>query len=996
MSQTETSVDGLRSWQTKYRDATTPVTSSRQTVYAGGGNRYVTNASPDGSYTVEAYMNGRLTSSTRKDAQNAQVQSTSYTYDPHGRRSTAVDARNGATTYGYNNADLVTSTISPNPGTSGGSPQTNLTYYNAMLQATNVVQPDGTSVTSVYLLSGELSTNSGSRIYPVAYTYDYAGRMKTMVTWKNFSANSGMATTTWNYDAYRGLLIAKTYDGGAAGPAYTYTPAGRLKTRTWARNIITTYSYDNGGSLAAVVYSDGTTPNATYSFDRLGRQSTITCNGMTDTLAYNTADELLNESFSGGTLNGLALTNGYDAFLRRTAVGLSTQPSTLTTYAYDAAGRLQSVANGNNTATYGYVANSPLVGQITFQNGGVSRMTTTKTYDFLNRLTSIGSVNAQSSALDSHSYGYNSANQRTSMTNLDNSRWVYQYDGLGQVTNAVKYWSDGSPVAGQQFGYAFDTIGNRQSTAAGGDQTGANLRSASYTANNQNQYSSRTVPNAVDITGSASNTATVTVNGQAAYRKNDYYWLPLGIGNGSGPVYQSVTNTALLSQGSYEVSSNTVGNIFVPQSTENFTYDADGNLSTDSRWTYTWDAENHLSTMVARTAVGPQQSLKFEYDSQGRRIGKKVWNNTTFNGTPAVELKFLYDRWNLVSTFNSAFALQTAFVWGLDLSGSIQGGGGVGGLLEVNDTANGAHFAFYDGNGNVAGLVKAADSTLSAKYEYAPFGEVIRATGPFVKINPFRLSTKYQDEETDLLYYGYRYYAPTTARWLSRDPIQEKGGKNLYEFVNNDPLEKSDPLGRNIADLANKLRGKQVPKAVGVSLGGTFVLKLPWVSGPFDDNPLFSLVVGLNAGVYFFPDSCELAAYSIRAGLGNNLQDWQSLTSKNDLGQDYELGLYGSLGAAVESAGFIGSSTPGVANADSFLGLFHTFMINGPDIGATVYIGDTDPKSGGRWVGGTVGIGPGFPGVAIVDWNYQYLTKRPLSVVTLPKCLCYALIAQVP
>ena len=71
-------------------------------------------------------------------------------------------------------------------------------------------------------------------------------------------------------------------------------------------------------------------------------------------------------------------------------------------------------------------------------------------------------------------YQYNSANQRTRVTLLDGSYWVYGYDALGQVTNANKYFWDGTPVAGQQFDYAFDTIGNRTQTQAGGDQTGAN------------------------------------------------------------------------------------------------------------------------------------------------------------------------------------------------------------------------------------------------------------------------------------------------------------------------------------------------------------------------------------------------------------------------------------------------------------------------------------------------------------------------------------------
>jgi RHS repeat-associated protein len=63
------------------------------------------------------------------------------------------------------------------------------------------------------------------------------------------------------------------------------------------------------------------------------------------------------------------------------------------------------------------------------------------------------------------------------------------------------------------------------------------------------------------------------------------------------------------------------------------------------------------------------------------------------------------------------------------------------------------------------------------------------------KVNPFRFSTKLQDDETDLLYYGYRYYNPSTGRWNSRDPIEERGGLDLNAFCGNDALNNCDPLG---------------------------------------------------------------------------------------------------------------------------------------------------------------------------------------------------------
>jgi RHS repeat-associated protein len=139
----------------------------------------------------------------------------------------------------------------------------------------------------------------------------------------------------------------------------------------------------------------------------------------------------------------------------------------------------------------------------------------------------------------------------------------------------------------------------------------------------------------------------------------------------------------------------------------------------------------------------------------------------------------------------------------LDLSGSIQGAGGVGGLLMLTDqsTINNApstHFASYDGNGNVRALVNAASGTVSAGYEYGPFGELIRKSGVMANANPFRFSTKYQDDESDQLYYGYRSYNPSTGRWLSRDPIGEAAGLNLYGMVDNSPVTSVDRDGQQI------------------------------------------------------------------------------------------------------------------------------------------------------------------------------------------------------
>jgi len=67
-------------------------------------------------------------------------------------------------------------------------------------------------------------------------------------------------------------------------------------------------------------------------------------------------------------------------------------------------------------------------------------------------------------------------------------------------------------MPGQQYEFAFDDIGNRQTVKAGGDVAGENLRPSSYTVNILNQYTQRTVPGYLEILGRASSNATVTVN----------------------------------------------------------------------------------------------------------------------------------------------------------------------------------------------------------------------------------------------------------------------------------------------------------------------------------------------------------------------------------------------------------------------------------------------------------------------------------------------------
>ncbi|MGO8931765.1 MAG: RHS repeat-associated core domain-containing protein [Limisphaerales bacterium] len=121
-----------------------------------------------------------------------------------------------------------------------------------------------------------------------------------------------------------------------------------------------------------------------------------------------------------------------------------------------------------------------------------------------------------------------------------------------------------------------------------------------------------------------------------------------------------------------------------------------------------------------------------------------------------------------------------------------------------------------------------------------PFGEVIRATGPMAKVNPFRFSTKYQDDETDLLYYGYRYYKASTGTWLSRDPLNAVTGTEArFEFLENYNLD--DNLAFSIAtgpaDLNDYIFAHNQP-LVDYDLFGLCVPLPDSGRGKFDGGPL--------------------------------------------------------------------------------------------------------------------------------------------------------------
>lgn len=490
------------------------------------------------------------------------------------------------------------------------------------------------------------------------------------------------------------------------------------------------------------------------------------------------------------------------------------------TWGYDTYGRFNSFVGGGTTLAYTYTSNSNLLASIADATSG---WTQTRTYldkrDLLDAIeTKISTTTKAKFDYDpaGDGSGYDVLGRRTKVAKTGDSTTgmfirygngseglttYYGYDDRSQLTSEVTKVGTGSTVlTGRDDAYAFDNIGNRHST----NGTTHNGNTANYTTNALNQYTQRTVPGVFDVAGAADAGATVTVNGSSsgvthggAY--GQYFFKGQTMANGSNtPVFATL-----------EVSDGTDEEdiaAFLAGTPEDFDYDADGNLLYDGRWSYTYDAENRLIAIQTKTALFPSpipaadaRRIEFKNDYLGRRVQKTVLKrntgNTAWEAVTNGDEKFVYDGWNAIAKLNaSSNAIVASYYWGLDWSGTLQGAGGVGGLILTVEGSN-SYLPIYDGNGNVMGMIKASNGSIDAAYEYDAFGNTLRESGTYAASNPFRFSTKYTDIETDLVYYGLRYYSPSLGRFINKDPIEEHGGLNLYGFVENNAVNRWDYLG---------------------------------------------------------------------------------------------------------------------------------------------------------------------------------------------------------
>ena len=564
--------------------------------------------------------------------------------------------------------------------------------------------------------------------------------------------------STNGHDALNRVLTATDSKNQTIAHSYWHETSSPL-TLTDSKNQTTAWTYNNRGQLLTKTYPNG--DDHAYSYDALGRMATHTTpKNEICTYSYNLRDRQLLANWNTTTPD-TAKTYWADGLIKSIDNGVSKSD-----FAYNARHELTSetqtlASRPARTVSYKYDADG-LRSELTGSNE-VSPITYAWTAKF--QLESVASAGPPPLA----SYAYDKAGRNTAIAHENGITESKSYNAAGELL-ANLHLQGGSTVNGHT--YTLDATGRRTAEVRSGDLTV--YSSYGYDATNQ-----------------------VVSADYGSSLADAYVYDPMGNRTSASVASQGGTNTTYTSNSANQYTSITG---LTPIS-----HDANGNLLQQNDVIYTKDSENRLLSVTPALPALGAKALVHTYDGQARRVTRSIreWTAGGWNVTETIQ--FIYDGWNVIEEHalgggGSTFVRN--FTWGQDFGGSttLQAAGGVGGLLlaeEITGSTTTAYHFHYDGNGNVTKIADLVGTTV-ASYRYDAFGNTLAATGSYAAQNRYRFSSKPLDGEVTiapLYYYGYRFYDPNTGRWPSRDPIEERGGTNLYGFAGNCPVVLFDKLG---------------------------------------------------------------------------------------------------------------------------------------------------------------------------------------------------------
>jgi RHS repeat-associated protein len=635
------------------------------------------------------------------------------------------------------------------------------------------------------------------------YTYNDAGQMLT-------STDALNQTTSYTYDARHFLLNVRN-PAGAIQAAFTYDAVGRVASRTDSEGYTLTYTYDNLDRPLTVGYPDGTSEllvwsrldlatktdrlghSQQFSYDALRRlvQFTDANNGVT-TQTYDAAGNLvaltdanqhttrwtrdlqghvLSKTYPGGATFAYAYDNASREKTRRDALG----QTRTTVYNSDGSVRQRKYSNGNTASqtylydrmyprlvqmtdgdtgevvNFSYVpAGSPGAGRLAGEVGSdPEAIPITYAYDALSRLVQrgvgesgssyaydpLGRLGSTVNAVGRFDYTYLGQTTQPTLENAIGTRWRTQFQWAGNLGDRMLHEISHPGTGAQTIAYATAT----------GHVTGRTQGADAWA------YARDAGDRLVDATHSGSGT------GQGAHFAYDPADSLLQIQTTNPDSQTTFTTNA----------DNQVTSVNADGVITNWIYDANGNVLDDGVNTYTWDGENRLVKSLRKS---DGHLSRFSYDGLGRRI--------------------------LIREIDAADSTTTRYAWCGDATPCGARRGGALTTLEAqgeNDAGLSPRRILYarDHQGSVMQTASVSGTLLGSQL-YTPYGQPYGASGRGATVG---YAGMFFHSPSGLNLTPNRAYCARSGRWLSRDPIGEAGGTNLFAYAGDSPIENVDPTG---------------------------------------------------------------------------------------------------------------------------------------------------------------------------------------------------------
>lgn len=712
-----------------------------------------------------------------------------YSYNELGNVTQSIDPLGRTTNYNYaaNGIDVLTV---KQVNAQGGEDLLATYSWNSQHLPVTVTDASGSVTTFSYNARGQITSVTNARGHSVSYVYNAQGYL--------MSADGPLP-------------------GTGDQSVFTYDAYGRTNTVTDGDGYVRDFDYDALNRMTRVTYPDGSYEEVTYTHldptqvrDRQGRISTM---------AYDSTQQLI--AVTDPLNRVMKLDWCQCGSLRR----MIDPMGRVTRWDEDIQGRPTSKTYPDGSKeTYAYEATNSRLARVTDAKGqskvfsyNVDDSTASITYSSAQQPTPGLSVSydpaypravSMTDGLGVTTYSYGAvngsaagANQLKEVKTLWNGVTVsFTHDVLGRVLSRAINGVPQSVVrdaAGRvtsltnvlgSFGYTFENASRR---VTGISMPNGQSVAATYFGNTGDRRLKQ-------LRNVQPNAATLS--------QSDYTY------NSEGQVLswnqQSSSNPALNYSLGYDAGRQLIS-MTAPSRGFGFTYDKAGNLKTKTVDAATASFTHNILNEVqaATTALGADKS--YLWDAEDRLVG------INYTGTN-LSTRMKYDgigRCVEIVEYDGAAATSTKrFVWcGFERCEERDAAGNVTRRFfrQGEQIGGSSYYYAFDHLGSVREMTDVS-GVLRARYDYDPYGSRAKVSG---------------DLDASAGYTGHAYHVPSglhltmfraydaqTGKWLSRDPMREAAGINLYGYVGNDPVNAVDPLG-----LATLSLGVSASSAAGVT-----------------------------------------------------------------------------------------------------------------------------------------------------------------------------------